>query len=94
MAVAAVGVRQRQRSRVTAMMQWVLPLALAPTRSDHQLGFVGHCAGTTNVNSRAPACPLLYGTVREAVHCLKTGRRPRSECVMEIFHHREITFLT
>jgi hypothetical protein len=57
MAVAAVGVRQRQRSRVTAMTQWVLPLALAPTRSDHQLGFVGHCAGTTNVNSCAPGVP-------------------------------------
>jgi hypothetical protein len=65
MAAAAVGVGRRQRSRVTAMTQRVLPLALAPTGSDRRLGFVGHCTGTVNIGSCAPGVPLLYGTVRE-----------------------------
>jgi hypothetical protein len=71
-----------------------LSLTLAPSMIDQCLGFVGHCVGTVNISSRAPRMPLLYGAVREGVHCHKNGRRPRSGCVMEIFHNQEIIFLT
>jgi hypothetical protein len=73
MAAAAVGVGRRQWSRVTAMTQWVLPLASAPTGSDRRLGCVRHCARTVNIGSCAP----FYMAMRErGDHCHKTGRRP------------------
>jgi hypothetical protein len=42
-----------------------LPLASVPMGSVCHLGFVGHCVGPANVDSRAPGVPLFYMALRE-----------------------------
>jgi hypothetical protein len=50
--------------------------------------------GTTNVGSRAPACPLFIVTLRERGSTAIHGRRPRSGRGLDQFPDPEITILT
>jgi hypothetical protein len=50
-----------------------LPFASALTGSVRRLEFVEHCVGTTNIGSRAPDVPLLYGVVREGPTATRTA---------------------
>jgi hypothetical protein len=53
-----------------------IPLASAFTGSVRRLGFWGHCVGTMNVDSCAPACPLLYGVAWEELTATRTIGAP------------------
>jgi hypothetical protein len=50
--------------------------------------------GTTNVGSRAPACPPFIVALRERGPTAIHGRRPRSGRGLDRFPDPEITFLT
>jgi hypothetical protein len=50
--------------------------------------------GTTNVGSRAPACPPFIVTLREREPTAIHSRRPRSRRGSDRFPDPEITFLT
>jgi hypothetical protein len=50
--------------------------------------------GTTNVDSRAPACPPFIVALRERGSTTIHGRRPRSGRGSDRFFDPEITFLT
>jgi hypothetical protein len=41
-----------------------------------RLWFIGHCVDTTNVGSRAPGVPLLYGPAREGPIATITAGAP------------------
>jgi hypothetical protein len=49
---------------------------------------------TSNVGSRAPACPPFIVALRERGPTAIHGRRPRSGCGSDLFPDPEITFLT
>jgi hypothetical protein len=71
-----------------------LPLASVPLVTDRYLGFKGHCVGTMNVDFRAPGALFYMALSERGTHCHKNDSHPRPSHVMEIFHNREITFLT